>query len=352
MYTEYYHFHEKPFGLTPNPAYLFLGESHREALNHLNFGIQQKEGFILITGDVGTGKTTLCRTLLSQLKNGYQTAYIFNPVLSLKDLLKNILEELGETVKPGKTKRDLIVWINQRLLDFYRQGIKTVLIIDEAQDLSSEVLENIRLLSNLETTRDKLLQIVLVGQPELEKKLSLHSLRQLNQRITIRYHLKALTFEETRDYIHHRIIIAGNAASVRFDDSAVRVIYRLSRGIPRLINQLCDRALLAGYVAQRRDITGRLVKKGLQSLQPKKSPPFKVLRWVGISAGIIFILVGGYLSFRTLGKNLLGSYTQNISLKSFVSEKSLKTKEPLPRRTKTSPTKFLTEGGTNTRESH
>lgn len=305
MYTEYYHFNEKPFGLTPNPTYLYLSESHREALNHLNFGIQQREGFILITGDVGTGKTTLCRTLLSQLKEGYKTAYIFNPIVSIKDLLKNILEEFGEKVRPGKIKWDLIVWLNQRLLDFYKQGLKAVLIIDEAQDLSTEVLENIRLLSNLETTRDKLLQIVLVGQPELEEKLSLHALRQLNQRITIRYRLEPLSLEETRDYIQHRIIIAGTSASVRFDPSAMKVVYRLSKGIPRLINQLCDRALLAGYVAQRRNITGKLVKKGLHSLNQKKRFPIRVLRWAGISAGLALILAGGYMEYRSASRTRL-----------------------------------------------
>ncbi len=323
MYTEFYHFKEKPFGLTPNPAYLFLSESHREALNHLNFGIQQKEGFILITGDVGTGKTTLCRSLLSQLKKGYKTAYIFNPVLSIKDLLKNILEELGIPVRAGQTKRDLIVALNQRLLDFYKQGIGTVLIIDEAQDLSIEVLENIRLLSNLETTRDKLLQIVLVGQPELEEKLALHSLRQLNQRITIRYHLKALSLEETRDYIQHRIIIAGTSASVRFDASAVKVVYRLSGGIPRLINQLCDRALLAGYVAQKRNITGKLVKKGLHSLQPKKRFPLRMLQWVGITAGILLILMGGYLASRMIEWPALKTQKHAISIESSVSKAAL-----------------------------
>ena len=185
MYREFYHFKEKPFGLTPNPAYLFLSESHRLALNHLVFGIDQREGFILITGDVGTGKTTLCRALLARLRKGYRTAYVFNPILSPKDLLKNVLEEFGEPVKDGLTKQDLMSQLNQLFLTFFKRGENAVLIIDEAQDLESDTLENIRLLSNLETTKEKLLQIILAGQPELEEKLALHSLRQLRQRITI-----------------------------------------------------------------------------------------------------------------------------------------------------------------------
>ncbi len=323
MYTSYYHFNEKPFGLTPNPAYLYLSDSHREALNHLRFGIEQREGFILITGDVGTGKTTLCRTLLSQLKGGYKTAYIFNPILSVKDLLKNILEEFDKTVPPNKTKRDLITDLNKTLLAFYQKGLQSVLIIDEAQNLSIEVLENIRLLSNLETTKHKLLQIILVGQPELEKKLQCHDLRQLNQRITIRYRLSPLSLLETSEYIHHRLIVAGPSCAVRFERSAIKTIHHLSKGIPRLINQLCDRALLVGYVAQKRNITRKMVKKGYQALRPKKPFPFTTLRWAGITAGLLCIIaLGVYLKFRPTSNSLFVTKRQAVTLDEHLSQKA------------------------------
>jgi len=350
MYIEYYRFKEKPFGLAPNPTYLYLSESHREALNYLKFGIEQGEGFIVITGDVGTGKTTLCRTLLSQLKEGYKTAYIFNPILSVKDLLKNILEEFGETVKAGKTKRDLIVRLNELLLDLYKRGLRAVLIIDEAQDLSVEVLENIRLLSNLETTRDKLLQIVLLGQPELEEKLSLHDLRQLNQRITVRYCLDPLSPEETSEYIHHRLVIAGPSSSVRFERSAAKIIHRLSRGVPRVINQLCDRALLAGYVAQRRSISGKLVKKGLHTLNPRKSLSLKILRWAGITAGICLILAGGYMKLRSMKNKDFESTKYPISL----TQSNPRTSLAFPSRASRNPNSSEHEstGGVSTHESH
>ncbi len=314
MYTDYYHFKEKPFGLTPNPAYLYLSNSHREALNHLKFGIEQREGFILITGDVGTGKTTLCRTLLGELKEGYKTAYIFNPILSVKDFLKNILEEFHVAIPLGKTKRELVAFLNEVLLSFYKQGLKTVLVIDEAQDLSVEVLENIRLLSNLETTREKLLQIVLVGQPELEVKLSRHDLRQLNQRITVRYRLSPLNLEETEEYIHHRLVIAGPSSSVRFERSAVKAVHKLSKGVPRVINQLCDRALLAGYVAQQRRITSRMVKKGYRTIFPHTPFPVRMLRWVGVTMlGGMFIGGMVYFGLQSIRRPL--PFTKKFSIK-------------------------------------
>ena len=341
MYKSFFNFKKMPFGLTPDPAFLYLSASHRETLNHLKFGIQHGEGFILITGDVGTGKTTLCRTLLTQLKEKYKTAYIFNPILSVKDLLKNILEEFGIPLEHAKTKGDLITRLNQALLSFYREGFKAVLIIDEAQDLSMEVLENIRLLSNLETTKDKLLQIVLVGQPELEEILHRHALRQLNQRVTVRYRLRPLSKIETYEYIQHRLIIAGPSISVRFDRSAIRAIHRLSGGVPRIINQLCDRALLVGYVEQKRNITSKMIRKGYKALYPKEKHRFRIFRWAGI-AGILCIIVAGfYLRF----KSGIGSAP--------TSKKYLITHENTPHSFELPPNSRRTiTGGLTSRESH
>jgi len=298
MYTEFYHFEEKPFGLTPNPAYLFLSESHRVALNHLTFGIDQREGFILITGDVGTGKTTLCRALLARLRDGYRTAYVFNPILSPKDLLETILEEFGASVKNSMTKRDLMAQLNQLLLTFFKKDEKAVLIIDEAQDLEADTLENIRLLSNLETTKEKLLQIILAGQPELEEKLALHSLRQLRQRITIRHKLRPLTLRETQAYILHRVTIAGPQSMIRFDDAAIKTIHKLSAGVPRVINQITDRALLAGYVNQRRIISRALVRKGVKALSIQRhNTGGHFLKWLGIATACVLLGGVGYWGF-------------------------------------------------------
>lgn len=266
MYNQFYGFREPPFNITPDPRFLFFSDRHREAFDHLLFGIRERKGFIQITGEVGAGKTTLCRALLEELGPTYRTALILNPTLSPDELLRTVLAELGLSAPAGDRVAAIEV-LNRFLLAQLSEGNDVVLLIDEAQDLSSELLEQIRLLSNLETDQRKLLQIVLVGQPELREKLDRRELRQLRQRITVRYHLAPLTREETERYISHRLRVAGANGRPSFDRWAVRRIYRYSRGVPRLINAVCDKALLAGYVAGEDLLTGRHVRLAVRELE-------------------------------------------------------------------------------------
>jgi general secretion pathway protein A len=247
MYCPFFGLQEKPFSITPDPRFLFLSPSHQEALGHLLYGIEERKGFITITGEVGTGKTLLCRALLDRLGPHVQTALIFNSFLLEIELLRSINEDFG-IVQGGATRKELIDHLNQYLLAEFSAGRNAVLIIDEAQNLAPPLLEQIRMLSNLETERGKLLQIVLVGQPELRQQLARPELRQLNQRIALRYHLQPFNQQETEDYIKHRLVVAGSHGNVKFSRRALSSIYRLSDGIPRKINLLCDRAMLSAYV--------------------------------------------------------------------------------------------------------
>lgn len=271
MYLDFYGLKEKPFNLTPDPRFLYLSGYHRGALEHVFYGLKQKEGFILITGDVGTGKTTLCRAILERLDKETKTALILNPMLSEEELVQNILEDFGiipKNLRANKklTKKNLIDILNSFLLKQLSIGGNAVLIIDEAQNLSLPVLEQIRILSNLETDKEKLLQIVLVGQQELKQKLELPELRQLNQRISIRYHLYPLTKEETQRYTDHRLMVAGANRAITFSKGALDIIFKYSQGVPRLINLICDRALLGGYTEQTFHISKEIVMKGVASL--------------------------------------------------------------------------------------
>lgn len=265
MYKNFFRFRERPFKLVPNPAYLFLSKSHEEVLAHLTYAMIQGDGFVEITGEVGTGKTTLCRAFLENLDNNTIAAYIFNPNLNSKQLLKAINDEFGIASDADNTK-DLIDRLNSFLIAKKAQGKNVILIIDEAQNLTSEVLEQLRLLSNLETSRDKLLQIILVGQPELGEKLDSHDLRQLDQRITLKCQLVPLTYKEVREYIQHRIHIASGNTGIQFSGNAYRSIYHYSRGIPRLINIICDRALLTAFVLDRQTISGKITKAAIREL--------------------------------------------------------------------------------------
>ncbi len=245
MYTRHYGLREKPFALTPDPRYLYLSNSHREALAHLLYGIEQGEGFIAVTGEVGTGKTTLCRTLLERLSPEAEVAYLFNPRLTGPEMLEAIHREL-ELPCDG-TRAQLLDRLNRFLLDASREGRRVLLLVDEAQNLPVDTLEELRLLSNLETSTEKLLQIVLFGQPELDTLLDSPELRQLRQRIGVRWRLDPLSAPEASDYVRHRLRIAAGIDADLFTPGALRELRRRSRGVPRLVNLLADRALLAGY---------------------------------------------------------------------------------------------------------
>ena len=265
MYNKFFGFREGPFQLVPNPAYLFLSRSHEETMANLNYAIYQGEGFVEITGEVGTGKTTLCRAFLEKIENEAEVAYIFNPKLDSIQLLKAINDEFGIS-SDKNTIKDLIDVLNIFLMKKKASGKNVVLIIDEAQNLSYEVLEQLRLLSNLETNQSKLLQIIMVGQPELKDMLDSHELRQLGQRINVSSHLLPLTAKETIEYIQHRIHIASRKPGTKFTRFAFYFIYKFSRGIPRLINIVCDRSLLTAYSLDQHQITAGIVRSAIREL--------------------------------------------------------------------------------------
>jgi general secretion pathway protein A len=265
MYNQFFGFKERPFQLVPNPAYFFLSKSHEEAMAHLIYAVAQGDGFVEITGEVGTGKTTLCRAFLENLGPETEVAYVFNPKLDCIQLLKAINDEFGISSEANNVK-DLIDNLNAFLLRKKAEGKQVIAVIDEAQNLSHDVLEQLRLLSNLETTTSKLLQIVLVGQPELAEMLDSYELRQIAQRITLSCHLSPLSSKETRDYIRHRLHVASPKLGATFTGSARRAIYKYSGGIPRLINIACDRALLVGFGLNRTKITGGMAKASIREL--------------------------------------------------------------------------------------
>jgi general secretion pathway protein A len=295
MYQEFYGFREKPFALTPDPEFFYLSETHWTAMESLLYGIQQRVGFMVVTGEIGTGKTTLGRVLLEKLDNKVRTAVIFNSFLTEGDLLKVILQDFGFPSR-GRSKKDRMDALNLSLIERLSQGENAVLIIDEAQNLSIPVLEQIRMLSNLETEKEKILQIILMGQPELNQKFQSPALEQLNQRIAIRHHLLPLPPTKTEEYIHHRLRTAGAQENITFSKSALKAIHQLSRGTPRLINLLCDRALLAGFMEQTFQIDRGIIRQAAKSLKGKEkglSPdsrlgwPVRLIRW-GLALILIF----------------------------------------------------------------
>jgi general secretion pathway protein A len=276
MYEQYYGFSENPFAVTPDTTYFYRSESHANALELLQYAIERREGFVLITGDIGTGKTTLCRALLEKIDRKTFAALILNPFRSEEELLRAILQDLGVVSRGGEresvrqpSKRELVSALHDFLLSLVPLGARAVLIIDEAQNLPLPILEQIRILSNFETDKEKLLQIFLVGQLSLLPLLRSPELRQLDQRVSIRYQLKPLSEGEIGGYISHRLAIATGARNVVFTPTALRVVYGYTAGIPRLINLLCDRALLAGYTAQTTRIDEDLTAKAAEALELK-----------------------------------------------------------------------------------
>lgn len=317
MYEKFYGLKEPAFSLTPDPAFLFLNKRSKDALETILYGIQRREGFAVIIGDVGTGKTTLCWALLEKLaRENIRTALIQNPMLSETDVLKSILQDLG--VQPehpsswpdssnqegrrkvfdtswmqGMNKKQLIDRLNMFLAERAQENVFTVLIIDEAQNISMTLLEQLRLLSNLETAKKKLLQIIFVGQLELDRKLRLPSLRQLNQRISVRFETRTLSKEDTERYIRHRLAVAGGARMLRFGAGALRAIWRRSKGYPRLINLICDRTLLAGYMERSTVISRNLVRRAAATLEGREEEEPRID--LGYIRRIIPFMVGGIL---------------------------------------------------------
>ncbi|MEK9627390.1 MAG: AAA family ATPase [Nitrospinota bacterium] len=373
MYENYFQFKEKPFSLTPDPKFLYLSKQYQGALDHMLYGIKQREGFMVIAGDVGTGKTTLCRCLLDRLDEDVEVALILNPMLSDMDLLRNIVHDLqiepvkaqqpagiiedestGDSIEidlsdeiiPSEdlrqqdhtwinnaSKKELIDALNGFLLNRHEQGRTTVLIVDEAQNLSLDVMEQVRILSNIETEKDKLLQIIFVGQLELNEKLRLPTLKQLNQRISIRYEISPLDMEGTKNYIEHRIMVAGAASRVTFTRTAYKEIFSYSKGYPRLINLVCDRALLAGYNQQVETIDRIHVCEAIKSLLGEENKGYFFNRFVKnqlpLVASFLFFIAG--LTFFVLSKmDSVKNNSVTIAANDVVSQKPASPASPPP----------------------
>lgn len=291
MYTEYFGLADSPFSISPDPNYLYLSDKHREALAHLIYGVGDQGGFVVLTGEVGTGKTTICRSLLQQVPDNVDVAFIINPKQSINQLLQSIFTELSVPYQHGMTSKDMIDCLNDYLLLAHANGRNTVLIIDEAQNLSTDILEQLRLLTNLETNEKKLLQLVLLGQPELNDMLSRPELRQLAQRVTARYHLSPLSKVEVSEYVQHRLSVARCNTQV-FSPSAIKAIYKLSAGIPRLINLICDRSLLGVYSLNGTIANAAIVKKAAKEVftdhKVRKPLPWSIILACIVSVCLLF----------------------------------------------------------------
>jgi len=308
MYEEYYGFTEKPFSLTPDPKFLFKSESHASAFELLQYAIRRREGFVVVTGDIGTGKTTLCRALLEQIDRNTFTALVLNPFLSEDDLLKLILQDFGvvsrDDVKRGRlanvSKQELIEALYDFLLSLLPLRASAVLIIDEAQNLPMPVLEQIRILSNLETDKDKLLQIVLVGQLNLNPLLKAPQMRQFDQRISIRYQLRPLNRDEVAAYVSHRLTVAGGSASVTFQPKALDLVHSRTQGLPRLINLVCDRSLLAAYSARTNRVSADMVYQAAENLELVEERP-STFGWLRRRASVAVMAAGASVSLGVAG---------------------------------------------------
>lgn len=305
MYNSYFGFAEKPFTIAPNPRYLFMSERHQEALAHMLYGLQGEGGVMVLTGEVGTGKTTICRRLLEQVPEKTRIAYIINPKLTTLELLANICDELH--INYAKSTASIKIFtdlLNKHLLTSHAQDLHTVLIIDEAQNLDVSVLEQLRLLTNLETNEKKLLQIMLIGQPELADILQRNELRQLAQRITARYHLTPLNKHEVSAYINHRLSIAGSDKQRIFSSPVIRLLYKHTRGVPRLINLIADRALLGAYSCESKLVSKKIMKQAISEVcGAKQHQRFSTFRWVSVS--LLLLMLGATLFYTTSMDNTL-----------------------------------------------
>jgi general secretion pathway protein A len=290
MYTHYFNLKQSPFSIAPDPRYLFMSERHREALAHLLYGVGSGGGFVLLTGEIGAGKTTVCRCFMEQIPANCKLAYIFNPKLSVEELLLSICDEFGIVLPPhgagAVSVKTYVDAINAYLLASHGQGRNNVLIIDEAQNLSAEVLEQLRLLTNLETSERKLLQIILIGQPELRSMVAQPQLEQLAQRVIARYHLGSLTPAETGAYVEHRLAVAGAAATAPFPRRLNGLLHKLSKGVPRRINLLCDRALLGAYVENQPQVTASILRKAAAEVFAS-SDVVAPSRWPLLAGGVL-----------------------------------------------------------------
>lgn len=293
MYTRYFGLTDKPFAIAPNPRFLYMSELHQEALAHLLYGVNGEGCIVLFTGGVGTGKTTVCRCLIEQLPENTDLALVLNPKLSIVEFLKTICEELAiPVVEKSPTPKDYIDALNNYLLSAHAAGRNTLLIVDEAQNLDVEVLEELRMLTNLETDTQKLLQIVLIGQPELRETLKAPELAQINQRITARYHLGPLCQGDVSKYIVHRIAVAGGDPKRLFiTDKAIRLIYKHSKGIPRLINVICDRSLLGAYAESKITVDGEIVKKAVKEVAMARQKTMLSYPRILIAVAILLVVL-------------------------------------------------------------
>jgi general secretion pathway protein A len=324
MYENFYGFREKPFEITPDPKYLYISESHKEALAHLTYAVREKKGFTVVTGEVGTGKTTLVQTLLSKLDGSTKTAYLFNPILGSTDFLHYICQDLG--LKGQKrSKGQYLTQLHNFLLACYSRNENVVLIVDEAHKLDPKLLEEVRLLTNLETSKSKLLQVILMGQPELNEILEDPQFRQLKQRVSLRYHLQPLNKEDTKKYIKKRLRIAGTFDLNLFTPKALDKIYKYSKGTPRVINIICDNALLMGYATDQKVIGSKIIQEVIKNrdgfnLQKRRRRfiLFKVIPIVLLSlltfVILIFLLnskwdIAGWVQ---VFKNTMGNFFQKV----------------------------------------
>lgn len=291
MYRKFYGFKERPFEITPDPMFVYFSEHHQEALSHLRYAIREGKGFSVITGDAGTGKTTLVHVLLAKLEGNVRTSYIFNPILDQADFLNYICDDLGIPSEGMKSRGQSLTALHSFLLDCFAKDEKVFLIIDEAQSLDPELLQEVRLLTNLETSKKKLLHVILLGQPELNAILEEPRFRPLKQRIAVRYHLRHFNRKETRDYIIYRLKRAGSRDIAIFDRGAIDKIYQYSKGIPRLINIVCDNALLTGFSLEENRIGKRIIKDVIRDLDGGGKRKKRYAWWVVLLLLIVAVMI-------------------------------------------------------------